>query len=109
MNPYVKGQIITEIKNPENTPKRFARMGDEEMTLTSPTGRVMIEIFNDWDNGYGHWLKIGGEEIAVGDKDFDEIATALRVRCDGSNKVSKQLSAQDKKTLALLAGKKNQK
>ena len=109
MSPYVKGQIITEIKNPANTAKRFARMGDEEMTLTSPTGRVMIEIFNDWDSGYGYLLKIGGEQITVEDKDFDEIATALRVRCDEGKKITKALSAQDKKTLALLSGKKMQK
>lgn len=108
MNAFVKGQIITEIKNPANKVKRIARMGDEEMSVIAPTGRVLIEIFNDWDSGMGYFLKLGGEKIDVDLADFTEIASALRVRCCNKDSVEK-LSAKDKKILELLSGKGKEK
>ena len=76
MNIAFKNQIIKEIRNPHNKITRFEHDFGEEMTVIAPTKRVLIEVFNSKDE---KMLKVGGEQIVVDDKEFEEILLELHI------------------------------
>ena len=94
MNAFLKGQIINEIRNPDNTIKRHESASAEQLIVMSSGGRVLIEVLT---GGNKRMLKIGGEEIAVDDKDFNEIVTELHI-CYASDMAQEEF--QDKRHTA---------
>ena len=94
MSSLVKGQILTAIKNPSNTVIRVddaSKFGDDSfdtdlkyrMSVLSPDGRVLLELFFDTNNVLlfdkmgESFLKINGEKIAIEIEDFKELAAKL--------------------------------
>ena len=76
MNRVFKSQVIAEIRKPSNKIKILKRPSGEEISVVSSTGRTIIEVFKADDKKL---LKIGGEEIIVDDKDFDDIELELNI------------------------------
>ena len=76
MNSFLKGQILAEIRNPENKIKRHEHASGEQIAVFGPTDHILFDVFNGPDK---HSFKVGGEEVHVDDKDFEEIILELHI------------------------------
>ena len=76
MNSFVKGQILSEIRDLKNTIQRNKVGSEEQFVLLSPTGRVMVDIVNTPDK---YLCRVGGEEMNIDKKDFEDIMMEFRI------------------------------